>query len=165
MRRRRGPWHPPTLADTVRGELEKLGPDATLGPIVQAWPDAVGEAVATNAWPARFRRDGALVVHASSSVWAFELTALEATIRERLEASLGDAAPAKLVFAQGRIPEPGPAPEAAAETPPAAPSQAERAEAEALVSGIESEALREAVAKAAAASLAARSHRQDDRQL
>jgi predicted nucleic acid-binding Zn ribbon protein len=165
MRRRRGPWHPPLLGDAVRAELDRLGPGAALGPIVEVWPAAVGEAVAANAWPARLARDGTLVVAASSSVWAFELTALEATISVRLREALGGDAPARLRFVPGRLPERGVPSETAAAAPARVPSQAEREEGAALAAGIESEPLREAVARAAAASLARASNPRNDRSL
>jgi hypothetical protein len=166
MRRSRtGGWHPKAIGDAVREQVARFGPDAALGPLVRIWPEAVGDAIADNAWPARFARDGTLLVSTSSSVWAFELTALEATMVERLRASLGDAAPSAIRFAPGRLPERGPDPDAAVPPAPLAVSEAhERAAAE-LAAGIESEQLREAVARAAAASLARSDTRPDDRGL
>src|SRR5918998_142820 len=77
-----------------------------MGEIVTAWPDAVGPSIARNAWPARVSRDGTLHVATSSSAWAFELGLLEADIRERVAAAVGDDAPARLRFAPGPLPEP-----------------------------------------------------------
>src|SRR5438034_9247491 len=96
------------LADTVRNEVTRLGPQAEIGRIAEAWPAAVGEQIARNAWPARIGRDGTLHVHTSSSTWAFELGQLAADIRGRL----GSLAPPKLRFAPGPLPEPEPAPAA-----------------------------------------------------
>src|ERR671918_476507 len=95
------------LGDDVRRELARFGPQAGLGEVVAAWPAAVGPGIAANAWPARIARDGTLHVATSSSAWAFELTHLEATVRERLAERLGAAAPPALRFAPGRLPEPG----------------------------------------------------------
>src|SRR5439155_21214632 len=75
-RPRRGPRMMEPLGPEVRRELGRFGPQAGLGKLVAAWPAAVGAQIAANAWPARFRRDGILVVHTSSSAWAFELAQL-----------------------------------------------------------------------------------------
>src|SRR3954468_18363473 len=56
-----------------------------MGETVAAWPAAVGDEIARNAWPARFTRDGTLIVHTRDSVWAFELTQRAGEIQERLE--------------------------------------------------------------------------------
>ena len=65
----------------VRRELDRFGPiEGDTGAIVRVWPRAVGETVARNAWPARIARDGTLLVHTTSSTWAFELGRLAGTI-------------------------------------------------------------------------------------
>jgi hypothetical protein len=163
---KRGGWQLRTLGESILEEFGRLGPSAAMAEIVAVWPAAVGEAIAENAWPARLTRDGALVVHASSSVWAFELTQLQADIRARLGEALGDAVPKALTFVPGRLPERGTAEPAGAEkAPPTEVSDADRAEAERLVSGIEDDELRAVVARAAAASLARHLSRPDDRSL
>ena len=140
----------------VSRELGRFGPAAGMAEIVEAWPDAVGEAIARHAWPARIGRDGTLVETTSSSAWAFELAQLAPTLLERLRAAAPGAAPKALRFQPGGLPdrEPG-----ASETPPRPRVEAsaeERELATALASGIEDERLRELVARAAAASLARR---------
>jgi hypothetical protein len=144
------------LADNVRAELSRFGPQAEIGRIAKAWPAAVGEQIARNAWPARVGRDGTLFVHTSSSTWAFELEQLAADIRERL----GDLAPPKLRFAPGPLPEPETsAAERSAKHIPK-PSAEDLDAASALTAEIDDEMLRKLVARAAAASLArARSDR------
>ena len=155
-------WHPKTLGESILEEFGRLGPSAAMADIVAAWPAAVGEAIAENAWPARLTRDGTLVVHASSSVWAFELTHLAAEIRERL----GDVAPKALSFVPGRLPERGSAtPAGTPDTRPPEASEADREEADRLTEGIEDDELRTLVARAAAASLARSQSRPDDRSL
>jgi hypothetical protein len=136
------------LADDVKRELRSLGPNAAIGETTEAWPDAVGAEIARNAWPARFQRDGTLVVHARDAIWAFELGHRAAEIAARLPGR-----PA-LKFLPGPLPEPG-APEEAVTAPPAATVEEHRQAAE-WASSIEDEELRKAVAKAAAASLAGR---------
>ena len=61
------------LGPDVRRELSRFGPQAGIGEAVAAWPTAVGESIARNAWPARFARDGTLHVATKDAVWAFEL--------------------------------------------------------------------------------------------
>ena len=72
------------LGDLLKRELGRHGAQAGIGEAVAAWPAAVGEEIARNAWPARFTRDGTLIVHTRDSVWAFELTQRAAEIGERL---------------------------------------------------------------------------------
>lgn len=150
------------LDHQLRRELGRLGGpvDGDMVAIVRAWPGAVGETVARNAWPARLARDGTLHVNAVSSTWAFELGRLAPTILETLRAELAEAAPAGLKFAPGPVPEPAAdAPEDRLPDRPE-PAPAERAEAAALAAEIDDPELRELVARAAAASLArARSDR------
>jgi hypothetical protein len=145
---------PEPIGDDVQRQLKRFGPAGAIGDIVKAWPAAVGDSIARNAWPARVGRDGTLHVATSSSAWAFELGLLEAEIRARLEEALGDDAPARLRFAPGRLPEPArEAPQKGSSSAPE-PTPEERREAEKLAATIEDENLRKVVAKAAAASLA-----------
>jgi hypothetical protein len=146
--------------------MERLGDDASrllaaagvprvdaLSAVVDAWPEAVGDAVARNAWPQRVARDGTLHVATTSSAWAFELGRLTPQMLEGLRRMLGSATPAALRFAPGPVPEP-PAPDPATRlSPPAAGPEERRAGAEAA-SAIGDPELRELVARAAAASLA-----------
>jgi hypothetical protein len=138
----------------VKRELGRFGPAAGMAEVVAAWPGAVGEQIALNAWPARISRDGTLHVATSSSPWAFELTQLEAEIRTRLRHAVGEATPERLRFAVGHIPETGS--DAAPKEKRAVPrvSEALAAEGERIAASIEDPALREVVARAAAASLA-----------
>ena len=138
----------------MKRELGRFGPAAGMAEIVAAWPGAVGEQIALNAWPARISRDGTLHVATSSSAWAFELTQLELEIRSRLGDAVGEVAPERLRFAVGHIPETGP--ETAPKEERAVPkvSAALSAEGERIAASIEDPALREVVARAAAASLA-----------
>ena len=157
--------HPEPIGDAVREELGRFGPEGGMAEIVAAWPDAVGTSIAENAWPARVARDGTLTVTAGSSVWAFELTKLEATIRERLRPFLREATPPRLRFVPGRLPEPG------AESVPVSPQAPRPVDALARQAGaeiaepIEDEELRKLVARAAAASLSRRYAGPDDRPL
>ena len=142
---------PEPLGENVRRELGRLGGEtgAAMTELVAAWPAAVGKAIADNAWPARVARDGTLIVHTSSSTWAFELTHLEGTIHERL----GELAPAKMRFVPGAIP----APHETVPTlrqPTLEPGPAELREGEAIAGEISDPELRRLVARAAAASLA-----------
>ena len=145
---------PERIGDEVRSELARFGPAEGMTEIVRAWPSAIGDQIARNAWPARLAKDGTLHVATASSTWAFELAQLEPKLLERLREALGEAAPASLRFAPGKLPEPSAEELRVTRTPPPEPTGEERELAAAMVSGIEDETLRKIVAKAALASLA-----------
>jgi hypothetical protein len=141
------------IGTEIRRELARFGPAAGMSELVEAWPAVVGEPIARNAWPARVARDGTLHVATESAAWAFELAQHETELLGRLCAAVGEAAPRRLRFAAGRLPEPAP-PSGTAEESPIEPSPGERSEARRLASRIADEELRAAVAEAAAHSLA-----------
>jgi hypothetical protein len=154
---------PDPIGGEIRRELERFGPAGSIGEIVTAWPAAVGPAIAANAWPGRIARDGALHVATGSSAWAFELTQLADTVLARLRERLGAACPTAVRFAVGPLPEQGPEGEEV-QTRTVPKPTAEQAEAsERIAAEIEDPALREAVAKAVAASLALAEGPPDDR--
>jgi hypothetical protein len=141
------------LGGEIKRELSRFGAQGGMPELLEAWPGAVGEMVAANAWPARIARDGTLHVNTSSSAWAFELAQLAPTIAERLRQELGEGAPKALRFAVGHLPEPA-APEAAerrTEVPEPGTEALQRA-AE-LTAGIADEELRQRVARAVALGL------------
>jgi hypothetical protein len=146
------------IGGEVRREVGRLGPALGTADIVAAWPDAVGPAVARNAWPARLARDGTLHVATSSSAWAFELAQLAPQIGERLRAALGKDAPKGLRFAAGPLPERGPEARESGSRDVPQPGPEERRLAASLTAGMADEELRELVARAAAASLARAPH-------
>jgi hypothetical protein len=145
------------IGKEVERELSRSGGDhvLALAEITSAWPEAVGETVARQAWPLRLGRDGTLHVATTSATWAFELDRLAAEIAGRLAAVAGPVAPEKLRFRVGPVPEPG-----ALAPPPPVPSEEVEdasgvsAEAAALASTIEDPELRELVSRAARASIA-----------
>ena len=139
----------------VRRVLSRFGPAAGIAEVLAAWSEAVGEAVARNAWPARLARDGTLHVATESAAWAVELAQLEAKLLERLRAVAGEAAPRRIRFAVGRLPEPEPPPENT-ERRVAEPSPEEQAEARRLAAAIDDDEVRSAVAEALARGLADR---------
>ena len=94
------------LGDSLGQELRRFGATGSMPAIVAAWPAAVGDEVARNAWPARISRDGVLHVNTSSSAWAFELTQLASVVLEQLAGGLETDAPKGLRFAPGHLPEP-----------------------------------------------------------
>ena len=147
----------------VRRELGRFGPiEGDTAAIARAWPAAVGETVARNAWPARISRDGTLLVHTSSSTWAFELGRLAETILSQLREELGAGTPRALKFAAGPLPESsGEGPAGRAEPLPES-SPERRAEAAEIAAGIEDDELRRLVARAAAASLSRADRRPPD---
>jgi hypothetical protein len=144
------------VGDAVGRELSRFGPAAGMAPIVEAWPAAVGEQIARNAWPARLARDGTLHVNTTDSIWAFELKSRADEIRARL----GEHAPPRLAFAPGPIPEP---PRPARDDPGkrvVEPRPEAVAQADSLTRVIRDEELRKVVAKTASLSL---SRAADDR--
>ena len=141
------------LGGDIERELARFGPQGAIGELTAAWPVAVGETIARNAWPARVSRDGTLYVHTVDAVWAFELTQHAGEIAARLGVPALRLAPGPLPAASGEAP-------AAPAAPPVVPTREDVEQAAALVAPIEDEELRELVARAAAASLArARSDR------
>jgi len=135
------------LGDEVRSELRRFGPQGGIADAVAAWPAAVGQEIARNAWPARFQRDGTLVVHTRDAVWGFELGHRAVEIAGRLPGS------PPLKFVPGPLPEPAADPSELEHAPPAATLEEARKAAE-WASVIDDEELRDLVAKAARASLA-----------
>lgn len=139
------------VGDQIRAELRRVGADSGAGDVVSAWPAAVGEEIANNAWPARRQPDGTLVVHVRDAIWGFELTQRATEISGRLPGR------PRLRFVPGPLPEPTREGAAATRVEPS-PEQAR--EAAALAAGIEDRNLRESVAKAIKIALARAS---DDR--
>jgi hypothetical protein len=145
------------IGDEIQRELARGGSrDAIpLAGITAIWPEAVGSAVARQAWPLRLARDGTLHVAAASATWANELSLLQDEILAALRAKLGGESPSRIAFAVGPIPEPerpqeqaDPGLPNAPEVPPEVAREADAAAAE-----IGDPELRELVARAARASL------------
>ena len=134
----------------VGRELARFGPAAGMAPIVEAWPTAVGDTIARNAWPARLARDGTLHVNTTDSIWAFELKSRAEEIRSRL----GEHAPMRLAFAAGPVPEPAEPGTVGGANTPLEPAPEHLAEADSLTRVIRDEELRKVVAKTVALSLA-----------
>jgi hypothetical protein len=131
------------LADEIRAELARFGPQGAIAEVVERWPAAVGRAIARNAWPARIAKDGTVHVNTADSVWAYELGQRAGEVASSLGVH-------NVRFA------PGPLPEASDEpgqpTLEVTPEDAERARA--IASSIEDKNLRESVQKAVSFSLA-----------
>ena len=132
----------------MKRELRRFGPQAEIGGAVTAWPDAVGAEIARNAWPARFQRDGTLVVHVRDAVWGFELTQRADEIAARLPNC------PKLRFVPGLLPEPAPEPALEPSERYLEATLEQAREAARWTASIEDEELRRVVAKAARMSLA-----------
>ncbi len=133
------------LSDEIHAELRRLGLESTAGGTADAWARAVGDEIASNAWPARTLADGTVVVHVRDAIWGFELTQRAPEISARLPGR------PRLRF----VPGPLPGPSAAAPAAPApAPTPEELREADEIAAPIGDPALRSVVARAIRASLA-----------
>jgi hypothetical protein len=141
------------LGGEIKRELSRFGAQGGMPELLEAWPGAVGEMVAANAWPARIARDGTLHVNTSSSAWAFELAQLAPTIAERLRQELGESAPKALRFAVGHLPEPAVPEDAGHRTEVPEPGTEALQRAAELTAGIADEELRQRVARAVALGL------------
>jgi hypothetical protein len=154
---------PPSIRDSVHHELDRLGEGpggADLADLASGWAEAVGDTIARNAWPARRRRDGTVLVHTSSSAWAQELTHLE----EQVRAKLGQAAP-RLRFVVGPLPEAGRESVPDERRSLHRPTEREDAQAAEMTREVSVEAVREAIRKACALSLAAQRTERTDRSI
>jgi hypothetical protein len=156
-------WLPERIGKEVQREFRRFGPESALADVVAVWPEAVGAAIAANAWPARIARDRTLHVAVGSSAWAFELTQLADTILARLQEHVADGCPSSVRFAVGPLPEPGAPPEPTSSGTVTEPDQGSVEEGRRIAQDIGDKALRNAVARAAAASLAAKKGPGDDR--
>jgi hypothetical protein len=139
------------LERIIRKQAKRLGIPAA-SPLVDIWPEVVGDTIAANAWPARVTRKGVLYVNTSSATWAFELTQLASRILARLGEALTDDCPLELRFAVGPVPSRNPASPASSRPLEIDPEELEQAER--LTAVIDDEELRSLIARAAAASLA-----------
>jgi hypothetical protein len=146
------------IGDEVGRTLGRANGGASALPrVLSAWPAAVGETVARNAWPLRQGRDGTLHVATASATWAFELDRLAPELASRLRELLGEEAPTRFRFRPGPIPEAprrsdGTVTEGSKECAEVTPEVA--AAAESAAAEIDDPELRELVARAARASLA-----------
>jgi hypothetical protein len=137
------------IGEQIRAELSRVGADSSAGDAVTAWPAAVGDEIARNAWPARRQPDGTLVVHVRDAIWGFELTQRATEISERLPGR------PRLRFTPGPLPDTTPEPPPA---PPAETSPEQAREAAAITAEIVDPDLRESVAKAVKGALARAPH-------
>jgi predicted nucleic acid-binding Zn ribbon protein len=88
---------PRPAAGAFRAALDRAAPKTRLAAAQSIWAEVVGERVAAVARPSA-ERDGELTIACSDPVWAEELDLMQAQIRERLEARLGESAPRTLRF-------------------------------------------------------------------
>jgi Dna[CI] antecedent, DciA len=133
------------LGEEIRAELRRLGAESGAGDAVGAWPAAVGDEIARNAWPARTQADGTLVVHVRDAIWGFELTQRAGEISGRLPGR------PRLRFVPGPLPDAAPE---ALPAPPLAATPEQALQAAALAAPIKDRDLRESVVKVIKAALA-----------
>ncbi len=114
--------------------------------VADVWVDAVGEALARVARPARIAAEATLVVHASDASWVHAITLERRTILKRLATALGDDAPRDIRVEIGPVDA---LPEPPVEDPPPL-DPAALAAARARVADTPEPRLREALARALA---------------
>ena len=149
--RRRRPGDALRMPEPLRGDIAGAAPGASapVRRIADAWPAAVGDALARASQPARLTRDGVLVVHAADASWVHAITLEQRTILRRLGEHLGDQAPAALRVEVGPVR----VPEEAVDEPPMAILPEAQARAVELAAGVQGEALRRALERAIAVTL------------
>jgi predicted nucleic acid-binding Zn ribbon protein len=81
---------PHAIGSTIRALREQAQPATLLAAVQASWREAVGEAIAQQAWPVR-DRDGVITVECRAATWAQELDLLQTDLLERLNSQLGDA--------------------------------------------------------------------------
>tara|TARA_B100000686_G_scaffold287648_1_gene313239 strand:+ start:824 stop:1294 length:471 start_codon:yes stop_codon:yes gene_type:complete len=146
---------PESLSGSLESELIRLGAKDNVLAVTHSWPEAVGPEIARNAWPARIRRDGTLVINTRTSVWAFELNQMAEEIRVRLKPE-----PSQIKFVVGVVPEPVGKKEDLEKKPLKSPTPESAKSAKSLASEVTSDSVRKALEKAASLSL---SNPHDDR--
>jgi hypothetical protein len=149
----------PASQEVARWRRRSGAPDDALLALQAAWRAAAGDEVAARSLPLRLTKAGVLTIGCASATWAQELGACEELLRERLleaaPAAAGRVARMRFTAADHALPRPAPP---AAPPPPPTPSAAQRARAERAAAGVADERLREALSRAAAASMAAQEH-------
>jgi hypothetical protein len=98
------PSKPSALGETLQRVLKRIDPDKRLEVyrLWTFWAEEVGEAIASRAEPAGFRA-GVLSVRVSSASWTQELQFMKDTIRERLNARLGEELIRDIYFVSGSV--------------------------------------------------------------
>jgi predicted nucleic acid-binding Zn ribbon protein len=88
---------PRPAATALQAALQQVAPKTPLAAVQAAWPQAVGEQLATVATPVS-ERAGTLTVECADAVWAQELDLMQETLLARLKEALGESAPEALRF-------------------------------------------------------------------
>jgi len=78
---------PRSLAGALEGLARTVAPATTLARVQEIWEQIAGAAIASAARPTA-EREGVLTVSCESSVWAQELTLMQADLIPRLNAAL-----------------------------------------------------------------------------
>jgi Dna[CI] antecedent DciA-like protein len=128
----------------VRTELGRFGPRAEIQALAERWPAVVGEAIARNAWPSRFGRDGTLHVNTADAIWAFELKHRAEEIARRAGVQAVRFSPGPLAAVPEEVPRPS-APH---------PTAAQLQEAAEIAAAVGPEDLRKSIEKAVSLGLA-----------
>ena len=136
------------VSSVLRSSARLPAVDPVLEAAREAWPEAVGAAIAANSQPARMTRD-ALWVHCTSAAWVSELTMLAGDLRARLGERV-TGLPGGMRFALGDVVQ---VPHVAPRRRLDAPDRAVSARAEELASQVSDPVLRERIREAIELSL------------
>jgi predicted nucleic acid-binding Zn ribbon protein len=107
---------PDRLGSVLSTVLQRVDPERRLRAyaVWDWWDEEVGDAIAQRAQPTQFR-NGILFVSVASHTWMQELQFMKETIRERINARLGETYPPlirDIFFLSGHVAKPAPANEA-----------------------------------------------------
>jgi predicted nucleic acid-binding Zn ribbon protein len=91
---------PRPIADSIRAIRAEVEPATLLAAVQGRWVGAVGERIATEAWPTR-EREGTITVACRKSTWAQELDLMQSELVERVNGALGEPRVRRLRFIVG----------------------------------------------------------------
>ena len=80
---------PKRLGDSIRAVRADAQPATLLAAVQGCWRRALGERIATQAWPVR-ERDGVITVECRAATWAQELDLMQNELIKSLNGALGD---------------------------------------------------------------------------
>jgi len=93
---------PRPIADSIRALRAEVEPATLLAAVQGRWATAVGDRIASEAWPDR-ERDGAITVVCRKATWAQELDLMQNELLEKVNSALAEPRVRRLRFVVGGI--------------------------------------------------------------